>query len=149
MSSLKIKNKIKDKIGSWKCLTHYGYGHGRALSEFGQRPIRSFSVCRDLCPRREECRKVHHAKMDKQYPEISGLVAAVVTKALEKGEDVVRSIVRAMQSARDKNFPGTDKISRKLEKYGIEDMTDHYVCGEFDNIQNGIDGADPTREIKE
>jgi hypothetical protein len=49
-----------------------------------------------------------------------------------------------MQSALERGIPEAVKIFDRLKAYNVETMTDHYVCGQFDNIQNGLEGKEPS-----
>jgi hypothetical protein len=139
----KERNRIKDKIPSWQCNGYFGYGHGRAIREFTEKPLHNRSVCLDICQKSQECRKTHHGRMDSRFPAVAHVVHQAAQVADKLGRPVVRSVGVAMQIAESRQIPGTAEIRRTLKKLRIADMVDHYVCGQFENIQNGLDGVAP------
>ena len=140
----KERNRIRDKIPSWGCLGHFGYGHGRAMREFGDKPLKDKSVCFDLCPKISECRDRHHAKMDKRFPSIAKIVDKAAKVATESGRPVIETVVLAMRVAEHRGIDGTKEIRRILNRFGVQESADHYVCGQLENIQKGFDGAEPS-----
>ena len=81
--------------------------------------------------------------MDKRYPEVADLVHMVAKKAIDAKQPVVKSVVAAMNVALGKDMPEVKEIVRILVGFGVADITDHYICGQFENIQNGLDGSEP------
>jgi len=142
----KERQKIKEKIPSWKCEGYFGYGHGRALREFGEGPLKNKSVCLEVCPKSDQCRSEHHRKMDERSPEIARIVSKVAAISQRLGRPVVKSVAAAMNVAEARKVPGTERIRKVLSGLRVVEMVDHYVCGQFENIQNGLDGVLPTAE---
>ena len=130
-------------IPKWGCLGYWGYGHGRSVKEHGDKWFKDVSVCQDLCPNKDQCRRKHHVRMDNRYPEVAEIVHATAGHASKMKVAVVQSVIGAMNVAKSQGVAGTDEIRRVLDGFGVSDMTDHYVCGQFENIQNGLDGKDP------
>ena len=143
MGHRSTQGKIVKAIPKWGCLGQWGYGHGRSVKEHGEKWFKKLSVCQDLCPQSDQCRKQHHGVMDKRYPEVADLVHLVARKAVDAKQPVVKSVIAAMNVALGKDMPEVKEITRILVSFGVADITDHYVCGQFENIQNGLDGNKP------
>ena len=140
----KDKNKIRQKITSWNCLGYFGYGHGRGVKDFGERCIGDKSVCRDVCEKTEQCRHLHHNKMDERFPAIAFIVRQAATTASDMRRPIVETVVAAMKVAESRKVEGTEEIRSIMKEFRVSEMTDHYVAGQFENIQNGLDGNLPT-----
>jgi len=137
------RRKIVKTIPKWECLGQWGYGHGRSVKEHGEKWFKDLSVCQDLCPQAELCRRKHHMNMDARYPEIALIVHKTGRAAVKAKAPIVHAVIGAMNVAYSQKIKGTEEIKAILEGFKVGDMTDHYVCGQFENIQNGLDGKDP------
>ena len=144
MGVRKHRLRMKNAIPGWKCEGFFGYGHGRALAQYGSDRVGKKSVCVDLCPIKDACRTKHHERMDVRYPEIADIVHRSASGAAQAGQSVVRTVITAMRIAETRNVSGTKEIKSILSGFGVNEMTDHYMCGQFENIQNGIDRLPPT-----
>jgi hypothetical protein len=141
MGYSKWRNRIQKSIDKWNCFGYFGYGHGRAVNQFGESVVQNRSVCTSMCPSNNDCRAKHHAKMDLEYPDLARLVQGVVEKCQETKAPVVRMVVEAMAMAEANGIPSAVEVKKRLIQYGIEGMTDHYICGQFTNIQNGLNAV--------
>ena len=130
-------------IPKWGCLGRWGYGHGRSVKEHGEKWFKDVSVCQNLCPKSDACRQRHHLHMDQRYPEIAVLVHRTARRAKKMKAPIVESVIGAMNVAYGQKISGAAEIKMILSGFRVGDMTDHYVCGQFENIQNGLDGKDP------
>lgn len=139
----KERNRIRKQIPSWKCKGYFGYGHGRGVREWGDKPLKEKSVCLDLCEQSEACRRIHHAKMDLRFPAVADIVYEAARVAHAMGRPVVPTVAAAVTVAENRKVKGTEEIRRTLNRLRVMDMVDHYVCGQFENIQNGLDGVAP------
>ena len=144
MGVRKHRLRIKKSISGWKCEGYFGYGHGRAISQYGEDRVGKMSVCVDLCPIKDTCRAKHHSRMDGRYPEIAEIVHKSATGAAQAKQSVIRTVITAMRIAESRDVSGTKEIRAILSQFGIKEMTDHYMCGQFENIQNGLDGLPAT-----
>ena len=143
MGHASIRRKIVKTIPKWKCLGRWGYGQGRAIKEHGEKWFGDLSVCQDLCPQATVCRQRHHMNMDQRYPEIALIVHKTATRAAQMKMPIVHSVIGAMNVAYAQKIDGAEEIKQILLDFRVGDMTDHYICGQFENIQNGLDGKDP------
>jgi len=139
----KRKRKLLDRVEGWDCFGYYGYGQGRAAAEFGEEYLGGKSVCLDLCKRAEECRSAHLAKMDQKYPLLAKLVHNAVKASRSRGRDPSKDVVLAMDEALSAGIPDAVAVQRKLHAYKVNRMTDHYRCGQFENIDNGFNVRSP------
>lgn len=139
----KERAHIKKKIKSWGCSGFFGYGHGRAIRDFGHKPVETRSVCLQICPQGDVCRLEHHSKMDAQFPELAEIVGRTVMTAQHLGRPVAESVGAIMKIAEKRNLPGVERIRKTMNALKIVDITDHYVCGQLENIQNGLEGIAP------
>ena len=143
MGIAKHRNRIKQRIQSWKCLGYFGYGHGRALKEGFEKVLAKTSVCLNLCPSKEKCRDCHHSRMDEIFPEVSKIVKDAAVSAAKDNAPVRISVITAMNVALNRAIPDAVEIKERLLKFKIEQMTDHYVLGQFENINSGLGGSAP------
>jgi hypothetical protein len=134
----KERNKIRLKVLDWKCEGNFGYGHGRAVAEFGPEYLKGRSVCNDICQRKAECRATHHTRMDTRYPNTSEAVRVAVQEAHREKQPILTSVILMMRAALSENMPEAVAIKAGLEKFGVNDMTDHYVYGQLENVQRGL-----------
>jgi len=139
----KQKRKLLDSISSWDCLGYFGYGQGRVVAQFGEDAFRGKSACLDMCQRREECRNVHMRKMDRRYPTLANLVRGTVKLSKSRGRDPSMDVVMAMNEALDNGVPEAADVKSRLDKFKVTAMTDHYRCGQFENIDDGISKRKP------
>ena len=146
MGHANVRRKIAKAIPSWGCLGYFGYGHGRTVRDFGEKYVKDLSVCQELCSEAESCRMSHHGRMDKRYPQIADIVHKAAARAHRAKIPVVKTVLIAMRLARKREIPGADEIFRILREFRVGEMTDHFVCGQFQNIQNGLDGQLPANE---
>lgn len=135
----KERNKIRALIPKWNCFGKFGYGQGRAYEAFGEKPLKNKSTCIDLCPRSAECRAAHHAIMDARYPDLANIVTLAARIARNNGKDVARTVMAAVKLAEGNGVAGIAEIRRINETFKLDTATDHYICGQFENIQNGIE----------
>ena len=142
----KKKKKIREAIPKWGCFGYFGYGQGRAVAVFGESELKKRSVCIDVCSRANACRLAHHRRMDERYPQLGQLVETTARLAQTRKRDVVVEVVSAMDHAVDMQMDEAVDVRLRLNVFKLEHMTDHYRCGQFENIQNGLDGSDPGAE---
>ena len=143
MGHSSTQRRVAKSIYKWGCLGYWGYGQGRAVSEFGEKWFKDLSVCQDLCPQGKRCQQGHHLRMDRRYPEIADLVHRTARHASKMKLPIVRSVIGAMNVAHSQKVAGTEEIRAILSEFRVAEMTDHYVCGQFQNIQNGMDSKAP------
>lgn len=136
----KQRKKIRESLGKWKCLGLFGYGQGRAVRDFGRETLGNRSVCLDVCEHRAVCRKIHNERMDEKYPVLAQIVSKTIMMASERGQSVPDAVTRAMEMAEERGAPGSEEVRRVLDSLGIDEYTDHYICGQFQNIQRGFSG---------
>lgn len=139
----KQKRKILDSVDGWGCFGFYGYGQGRAVAQFGEDILRGKSVCLDLCKKREECRSRHLIKMDTKYPLLGKLVRNAVKASRARSRDVAKDVVLVLNEALGEGLSEAVDIQQKLKKYKVTYMTDHYRCGQFENIDDGFGERSP------
>lgn len=140
----KERKKIRDRIPAWHCEGYFGYGHGRAVNEFGEKAIKDRSVCNEMCSRSQECRMAHHSKMDLRFPDVARVVHVAAESAAAMQRPIVTAIIAAMRIAEAREVPGTKDVRAILKSFRVADITDHYIAGQFENIQNGLDLKDPS-----
>jgi hypothetical protein len=138
-----VQRKIVKTIPKWGCLGYWGHGHGRSVKEHGEKWFKELSVCQDLCPQSDTCRRKHHDRMDQRFPAIADIVHKAAGHANKMKMPIVQSVIGAMNVAYAQKTEGVEEIKAILIGFRVEDMTDHYVCGQFENIQNGLDGKEP------
>jgi hypothetical protein len=89
------------------------------------------------------CRQRHHMIMDQRYPEIALIVHKTANRAAKMKAPIVQSVIGAMNVALGQKILGAEEIKAILAEFQVGDMTDHYVCGQLENIQNGLDEEAP------
>lgn len=139
----KLKQAIKAAVLEWKCLGYYGYGQGRAAATFGEEELGQTVVCHDVCPKAKECRQKHCVTMDKRFPTVAEIVRRTIFEVRGKNIDPVQAIVVAMGVAANRDEPEAKRIQEGLKKFGVPVITDHYVYGQFENLDNGINKRPP------
>ena len=139
----KKKRQIREAIEKWNCHGFLGYGQGRAVAEFGQDLMGSKSACLDICTRANTCRARHHELLNQRYPQLSQLVESTARIAQLRRLNVVNEVVTAMDHAVEMQIDEAVEVKQILEKFKITTMTDHYRCGQFENIQDGLDKVPP------
>lgn len=139
----KKKRQIRDSIEKWSCNGFFGYGQGRAVAEYGQKLMSGRSACLDICTRASACRAQHHQMMNERWPQLGQLVESAARVAELRKLDVVKAVVDAMDQAVDLQMNEALEVKAILGKFKIDTMTDHYRCGQFQNIQDGLDKAKP------
>ena len=137
------KKKINKSIDEWNCVGHLGYGQGRAVAEYGQDEIGNHSVCHEVCPKADKCRAKHYTEMDKRFPEVANIVKKTVIMAKQTGLPIVNTVVSAMNVAVKRESPEALRIREGLKKYRVETMTDHYIYGQFENLERGLNKEAP------
>lgn len=146
MGFAKKKKKIRESISKWNCFGYFGYGQGRAVATFGETDMRRKSACLDICTRANACRTSHHENMNRRYPQLAQLVESSARLARLRSLDVVEEVVSAMESAVEMELEEAVEVHQRLSVFNVGQMTDHYRCGQFENIQNGLDKVPPTAE---
>lgn len=144
----KHKRKVRDAIESWKCQGSFGYGEGRASVEFDKATLQGRSVCFELCAKRDECRQAHFAKMDKRFPITAQLVKLTVAEARRENMPLVDSVVKVMNLSLRRQDPEALQIKTILQRFAATGMTDHYVLGQLENVDNGMKKLDPDTPAK-
>ena len=139
----KKKRQVREAIAGWNCFGHLGYGQGRAVAQFGEREMHGKSACLDICTRANACRLQHHDKMNERYPQLGQLVETTSRIAQIRGLDVVSEVVSAMGHAVDLGLDEAIEVQRTLGLFKVAEMTDHYRCGQFENIQDGLNKSLP------
>ena len=135
----KKRRKIREAIAKWDCFGYFGYGQGRAVAVFGQDELKKKSACIDICTRANACRLAHHEKMNAKYPQLAQLTESSARIAQKRHLDVVSEVVSAMEHAAEMGVDEAVEIRARLQAFKVDQMTDHYRCGQFENIQNGLD----------
>jgi hypothetical protein len=143
----KKKRQVREAIAKWDCFGHLGYGQGRAVAQFGEREMHGRSACLDICTRASACRLQHHDKMNERYPQLGQIVETTSRLAQVRGLDVVAEVVSAMGHAVDLGLDEAADVKRILGLFKVKEMTDHYRCGQFENIQDGLGKAPPGSRI--
>jgi len=143
MGFAKHKKRIRGEIAKWNCFGYLGYGQGRAVSVFGEDRLNNKSACMDICTRASACRLAHHERMNVQFPQLAQLVESTARLAHVRRLNIVDQVVSAMEHAVDAGLGEAIDVKDRLAKFKVETMTDHYRCGQFENIQNGLDGISP------
>jgi len=143
MGFAKKKRKIREAISKWKCFGYFGYGQGRAVALFGEEDMKKKSACIDICTRASACRLAHHRQMNIRYPQLGQLVESAARLAQLRRLNVVDEVVNAMESAVEMKIDEAVDVRKRLSVFRVDQMTDHYRCGQFENIQNGLDKASP------
>ena len=143
----KLKVKVRAAIDEWQCLGFFGYGHGRGAVQFGESALRGKSVCQDLCKKVDQCRHRHHLRMDARYPQLQAIVAHAAKVSAVNSTDLNDEIVGAMRRSVELDVGEALEVKKINAAFGVNEMTDHYRCGQFENIQNGVDRADPRRRV--
>lgn len=139
----KKRRQIREAIDKWDCLGHLGYGQGRAVAQFGEREMHGRSACLDICTRASACRLQHHSKMNERYPQLGQIVESTSRIAQQRGLDVVAEVMSAVGHAVDMGLDEALEVKRTLGLFKVSEMTDHYRCGQFENIQDGLNKAPP------
>ena len=142
----KKRRKVREAISKWDCFGRFGYGQGRAVALFGEDELKGRSACLDICSRANACRLAHHEEMNRRFPQLAQLVESTARIAKLRNLDVVEEVVSAMEHAVDAGLEEAVEVKRRLSVFRIDQMTDHYRCGQFENIQNGLDKASPKTE---
>jgi hypothetical protein len=139
----KKKRQVREAIAKWDCFGHLGYGQGRAVAQFGEKEMHGRSACLDICTRANACRLQHHDKMNEKYPQLGQLVETTSRVAQLRGLDVVGAVVSAMNHAVELGLDEANDVKHKLAMFKVNGMTDHYRCGQFENIQDGLSKVKP------
>lgn len=137
------KRQIREAITKWECFGYLGYGQGRCVAQFGEEYLPGRSACMDVCNRASACRVEHHGKMNERYPRLAALVWNTAKIAEARRLDVVAEVVSAMNHAVELGLDEANEVKRILGLFRIDSMTDHYRCGQFENIQDGINKVAP------
>lgn len=137
------KHKIRESIPGWGCLGKYGYGQGRAVAEFGESAIGDRAICQDVCPKNQECSNMHYKMMDERFPLITDIVHKTVVSAKAAGLPVVNMVVSAMNVAVKRDNVEALRIREGLKRYNVDTMTDHYIYGQFENLERGYNRESP------
>lgn len=139
----KKKRMVREGIAKWDCFGYLGYGQGRAVAQFGEKELHGKSACYDICSRASTCRDQHHDKMNERYPQLGQMVETASRIAKLRGLDVVAEVVSAMTHAVDLGIDEAQDVRHILDLFKIDGMTDHYRCGQFENIQDGLNKVKP------
>ena len=137
------KRQVREAIAKWECFGYLGYGQGRCVGQFGEDYLGNRSACMDICTRASACRLEHHSKMNERYPQLARLVESTARIAESRQLDVVAEVVSAMNHAVELGLDEAGEIKRILGIFKIDSMTDHYRCGQFENIQDGLNKVAP------
>ena len=143
MGFAKHKKRIRGEIAKWGCFGYLGYGQGRAVAIYGEDKLSNRSACMDICTRASACRMAHHERMNIRYPQLAQLVESTARLAHLRKLDIVDQVVSAMEHAVSAGLEEAIDVQSRLKKFKIEKITDHYRCGQFENIQNGLDKISP------
>ena len=138
----KKKRQVREAITEWDCFGYLGYGQGRCVSQLGD-PIPGKSACFDICTRASACRLEHHNKMNERYPQLGQLVEKTARIAELRKLDVVAEVVSAMDHAVELGLDEAVEVKKILGLFKIDTMTDHYRCGQFENIHDGLNKDKP------
>jgi hypothetical protein len=139
----KKKRQVREAIAEWDCFGYLGYGQGRCVSQFGESHVPGKSACLDICTRASACRLEHHSKMNERYPQLAQLVEKTARIAEQRQLDVVAEVVSAMNHAVELGLDEANEVKKILGLFRIDTMTDHYRCGQFENIQDGLNKDKP------
>lgn len=137
------RKQIKVAIEKWNCFGRFGYGQGRTVSMFGEECLRGKSACEDMCSRANACRAAHHRYMNDRYPQLAQLVVTTVKLSKLRELDPSHEVVSAMNNAAEMDLEEAVEIRERLKAFRISAMTDHFRCGQFENIQNGFEKVSP------
>ena len=137
-----LKN-MRRAIRSWDCHGFLGYGQGKAVSMWGEEKLRGRSACIDICSEYQSCRRAHHNRMDHRYPQLAQVVAAAARTAQREKVGPLKQIMESLQRCHDLGLAEATEVKRIVKQFGVDSMTDHYRAGQFENIQNGLDGRRP------
>lgn len=137
------KRQVREAIAKWECFGYLGYGQGRCVAQFGEDYMGNRSACMDVCTRASACRLEHHKKLNERYPQLTALVEHTAKIAEARQLDVVAEVVSAMDHAVELGLDEASEVKRILGLFRINTMTDHYRCGQFENIQDGLNKATP------
>jgi len=86
---------------------------------------------------------IHHGRMDREYPMLAALVRNAAKAAKVRGRDTVESVVAVLNAAVENETPEALDVKKRLEKFRVDTMADHYRCGQFENIDDGINRRKP------
>jgi hypothetical protein len=136
------KKKVLDVINEANCFGYFGYGQGKAATVLGDE-LGETSVCFDVCPKSMKCRQSHCSRMDSLYPEVAKIVKKTIQECTESQVTPVEAIVWAMAYAASKDVLEACKIQEGLKRFGVNIMCDHYIYGQLENLDNGINSRDP------
>lgn len=139
----KKRRLVREAIEKWECFGYLGYGQGRAVAQFGEKDLHGRSACLDICSHANACRLRHHELMNQRYPQLGQLVESTSRIAQMRGLDVVGAVVSAMTNAADLGLDEANDVKRILDLFKVKGMTDHYRCGQFENIQDGLNKTKP------
>ena len=140
------RNQVRKAIEAWNCLGHFGYGQGRAVAEFGAKKVGNHSVCHETCTKSAQCRGMHCVTMDNRFPLVADIVKKTTVMAKQTGLPIVETVVSAMNVAVKRANPEALRIQEGLKKYRVTSMTDHYIYGQFENLENGLAKKDPATQ---
>lgn len=143
----KKRKQVREAIAKWDCFGHFGYGQGRAVAQLGEREMHGRSACLDICNRANACRLQHRDTMNNRYPQLGQIVETTSRLAQARGLDVVAEVVSAMGHAVDLGLDEAAEVKRILGLFKVDEMTDHYRCGQFENIQDGLSKATPGSRV--
>lgn len=135
------KKKLLNAINEWQCTGYFGYGQGRAAAEFkdlGEEP-----VCHDVCPRSLKCRKRHCERMDTRFPEVADIVKRTLAECQGTEVPIIEAVVWAMSLAAQRDNLEARKIQEGLKRFKVPVITDHYIYGQLENLDNGLNKKDP------
>lgn len=140
---MKLKQLIKAAIKEWQCVGYFGYGQGRAAATFGEGELGDVVVCHDICPKSDKCRQRHCKTMDEKYPIVANIVKRTLLEV--KGQDIspVQAVVVAMTVSANRGEIEAMRIREGLKKYQVPILTDHYMYGQLDNLDNGLNKRNP------
>ena len=122
---------------------YFGYGQGRAVAEYGESAVADKAICFDVCVRSAKCREKHASRMDARFPELSQIVKKTIASAQQTGLPPVDLVISAMNVAVRRDSQEALRIKEGLKKFKVESMTDHYVYGQLENLDNGINKLSP------
>lgn len=137
------KRQVREAIARWECFGYLGYGQGRCVAQFGEDYMPGRSACMDICTRASACRVEHRNKMNERYPQLTALLQNAARIAEARRLDVVAEVISAMEHAIELGLDEANEVKRILGLFKIETMTDHYRCGQFENIQDGLNKVAP------
>lgn len=137
------KRQVREAIAKWECFGYLGYGQGRCVAQFGEGHMPGRSACMDICTRASACRAEHNIRMNQRYPQLAVLVKNAAGIAEARHLDVVAEVVSAMTHAVDLGLDEAAEVKRILGIFKINTMTDHHRCGQFENIQDGLNKVPP------